>query len=584
MSNAILAHGGDTIGSYGTEWLYLLAPLLLGAGVITYLFRSGAGGGFLTRISSSLERITGLTAWSAGAIGMGLLALIVAVLGFYWDVAWHIELGRDEFIFTPAHMGILLGLMLIVVAGLTAVVLATSQRTDTRVRFRQLRIPLSAIPITLLGVGALSGFPLDELWHRNYGIDVTMWGPTHLLMITGASLTPIGLLLAYVEGRRGRELTQVGTALAPVLAGALVVGLSTWTGEFDFGVPQFQALYHPVLVMAGSAMALIASRHLLGPGGAIRAALGAIALRLVVALAIGAGLGHVIPRFPLYLGTALAVELGTRLTRNHSAARAALFTGALIATLGFASEWLWMGFWGRHAWTAALLPGVLIVPVGAIAATVLGWAMGRVMAGERAGMSTPVVATAGIALILILAAPLPRNDAPLQGVLETRAAGEGRVSVELTLEDEDLAGSANWFEVLSWQGGAMHVTNLEEVAPGHFRGEHTVPVTGEWKSMVRLASDDTMIATPVYLPADELIGASEVPVEPRREVEFQKDSDLLLREARQGAAWPAMVAYSTILFVAVVWIVTLSIAVARLQPADRPRRSRRSLRASEAHA
>ena len=36
------------------------------------------------------------------------------------------------------------------------------------------------------GLYALMGFPLDDIWHRIFGQDVTLWGPTHLMMIGGA--------------------------------------------------------------------------------------------------------------------------------------------------------------------------------------------------------------------------------------------------------------------------------------------------------------------------------------------------------------------------------------------------------------
>ncbi|MDP9068394.1 MAG: hypothetical protein M3N53_08645 [Actinomycetota bacterium] len=580
MNNLILAHGGQSFGDYGGQWLYFLAPFVVAAVVISYLAVAGGTGSFLDRVSTSLERITGLPAWSAGGIGMGLFALVVAVLGFYWDVAWHIELGRDQFIFTPAHMGILVGLALIVVAGATSIVLATSQRAETRLTFRAIRIPLSVVPLTLLGIGALCGFPLDEFWHRNYGIDVTMWGPTHLVMISGASLTPIALLLLHTEGRSGRRLTKLGLFLAEVLAGALVVGLSTWTGEFDFGVPQFQALYHPVLVMAGSAVALVAARHLLGPGGAVRAAVGAVILRALVALVVGAGLGLVIPRFPLFVGTAAAVEAGFWVTRHLSGIRAALTTGALIATAGFASEWAWMSLWGRHAWTSDLFPGALVAVVAAVAATLIGWAMGHVLRGAPANVGKHFVAPAAMVLLLSLAAPLPRNDAQVGAVLETERVTRERAFVEITLEQPAVARGANWFEVLSWQGGAVEVTELNEVAPGRFRSARAVPVTGDWKTVVRLANDDVMLATGVYLPADPEIGAAEVPVEPRRAVELQEDGDFLLREAREGAAWPALIAYTAILLLGMIWLTSLTIAFLRVQasPARGRARPRSALR------
>ena len=37
--------------------------------------------------------------------------LLIAVIGFYWDVAWHIDFGRDtKNLFTPPHVMILVGL------------------------------------------------------------------------------------------------------------------------------------------------------------------------------------------------------------------------------------------------------------------------------------------------------------------------------------------------------------------------------------------------------------------------------------------------------------------------------------------
>lgn len=41
------------------------------------------------------------------------------------------------------------------------------------------------------GFCALLGFPLDDVWHRLFGQDVTLWGPTHLMLLTGAGLSII---------------------------------------------------------------------------------------------------------------------------------------------------------------------------------------------------------------------------------------------------------------------------------------------------------------------------------------------------------------------------------------------------------
>jgi hypothetical protein len=577
MSDGLLLakQTADSFGDYGIEWLYLAAPLLIGAAVIAYLFATGQGRHPLGRVSSSLERLTGLPSYAAGGIGMGVLALVVAVLGFYWDVAWHIELGRDEFIFTPAHLGILLGLTLIACAGLTSVALATYERVPTRLRFKGIRIPFGAVPILALGFGALTGFPLDEFWHRAYGIDVTMWGPTHLVMISGASLTPLGLLVLYREGSRDREPTRFGRTVAEIIGGATVVGLSTWTGEFDFGVPQFQALYHPVLVMAGSSMALVIARKFLGPGAALRVAIGALAIRGLVALVIGAGLGLVIPRFPLYLGCALVVEAAFRYTEGLAAVKRALVTGAALGTVGFATEWVWMAFWGRHPWTLDLMPGAVLASVAAIAATLLGWAMGDVLTGAKRGPHRWHLVTAGLVLLVALALPLPRNDADVRAVLTTQPAGADRALVEIALDPADTAEGANWFEVMSWQGGAVEVHPLERVGRGRYAIDEPIPVTGDWKTVVRLAKDDTVIGTGVYLPADPAIGAKEIPLEPRREIELVRDTEFLMREAREGAAGPAIIAYTAILILAVVWIAALIFSYSSLESGGGSPRGRR---------
>src|ERR687893_192467 len=56
---------------------------------------------------------------------------------------------------------------------------------------------------------ALSAFPLDDMWHRIFGQDVTLWGPTHLLLFGGAALTVIGGFVLLIEGRRAKPLDDV---------------------------------------------------------------------------------------------------------------------------------------------------------------------------------------------------------------------------------------------------------------------------------------------------------------------------------------------------------------------------------------
>ncbi len=55
---------------------------------------------------------------------------------------------------------------------------------------------------------ALIGFPLDDLWHRLFGQDVTLWGPTHLMLIGGASVSLIGQGVLLAEGSRTQGILR----------------------------------------------------------------------------------------------------------------------------------------------------------------------------------------------------------------------------------------------------------------------------------------------------------------------------------------------------------------------------------------
>ncbi len=87
--------------------------------------------------------------------------------------------------------------------------------------------------------------------------------------------------------------------------GGILIGLSVFQIEFDFGVPQFRQVFEPMLIAAAGAFGLVAARIMLGRGAAIIAALFAIALRGLVALMVGPVLGAPINWFALYLGAAI---------------------------------------------------------------------------------------------------------------------------------------------------------------------------------------------------------------------------------------------------------------------------------------
>ncbi len=580
------------------EWLMVATPLAaLGLIVLALvMFGEPAGHRFpltlFDRAASSLEHFTGLPAWAAAGVGLLHWSLIVAGIGFMWDVAWHIDLGRDNALLTPAHVMILLGLGAIAAAGVLSIIMATLRGADTAWRAGRLRVPRGAAALLALGVGASLGFPLDDIWHTNYGVDVTMWGPTHLLMIGGASLSPIAAWLLLAEAGRdvGRPWAKRFLwSAAPVI---MLVGLSTFQLEFDDGVPQWQALYQPVLIAVAATLGLVTARTVLGRWAAVKAALGFIAVRGGFALLVGPGLGHVVPRFPTYLGIALCVEAGFYLARHRSAISTALAAGALAATLGIASEWGSSYLWGRMPWQPVMLNGIWAAALGALAASVLGVALGLVLSRRGAKLPLGAVLAAAAAALVALAVPFPRNTAPVSATLRTTPAGPAvatvdrfgqpsalrPVKVELDVTPADTIRGADIFEVNSWQGGGLHNVRLVEITPGHWRGESTVITGGAWKTIVYFSKADLVMALPVSMPADLEYHQAPITLAAERTSRFVPASKLLMREAHGGAAWPAILAYTALALVTLGWLAVIVAGAVSLSRQALPPRGPRAAR------
>ena len=70
--------------------------------------------------------------------------------------------------------------------------------------------------------------------------------------------------------------------------GGLLIGLSTFQAEFDFGVPQFQLVLEPIMLAFAAGVALVAARIWIGPGAALGAAVFFIVVRGAIALIVGA--------------------------------------------------------------------------------------------------------------------------------------------------------------------------------------------------------------------------------------------------------------------------------------------------------
>ena len=381
--------------------------------------------------------------------------------------------------------------------------------------------PVGGIALVACGAFSLFGFPLDDVWHRLFGQDVTLWGPTHMMLIGGAGLALIGQTMLMVEGRsqapsgrhaRGFLGLLARTRYAAVMGGFLV-GLSAFQAEFDFGVPQFRLLFQPVLIAAAAGIALVAARVYGGRGAALAAAAYFIVIRGIVGLLVGPVLGETTPHMPLYLVEAAAIEALALAVSPTRAYRFGALSGLLIGTVGFAAEYGWSHVWMPHPWPAALIGEALVaVLVTAVAAGVLGAFIGSALGANRAGalVRLPRVAPAALALAAIVGVFAYGLDTkPVDGVRasvalrEVSPAPDRTVEATVRIDPPSAARDADWLTAMAWQGGGLKINRLRQVAPGVWRTTAPLPVHGDWKTLVRLHRDRSIVALPIYLPKDD---------------------------------------------------------------------------------
>src|SRR5919204_1133020 len=238
----LLAHAEPAGGAALNQIVIATAGAIVSLATLAWLCRGHRSGrlAHLSRAAELAERISGLPGWAALPSALAAVSLLVALLGMYWDISLHIDVGRDPGpLANPAHYLILAGLFGIFTAGVLAIALPRERPGDSAVRIRDgWYAPVGGILITLCGAFSLAGFPLDDLWHRLFGQDVTLWGPTHLMLIGGAAMTLVGQAVLLVEGMRARgpkdqatEPSWIVRARRIALMGGLLIGLSTFQGE-----------------------------------------------------------------------------------------------------------------------------------------------------------------------------------------------------------------------------------------------------------------------------------------------------------------------------------------------------------------
>ncbi len=162
-------------------------------------------------------------------LGVTILKLL-HFFGGNWDVQWHVEIGRDSF-FIPPHLVAMISFAL----GLVVIVGGIAYETG----LARVGVPLRDVA-RLRGVtapiaywGALAGFlgvvvsaVLDELWHRTFGLDVTLWSLPHLLIMGAMFVVDVSLMIGITTC--ARRLGQPFSARSPAFWGLVLAASFTY--------------------------------------------------------------------------------------------------------------------------------------------------------------------------------------------------------------------------------------------------------------------------------------------------------------------------------------------------------------------
>ena len=375
----------------------------------------------------------------------------------------------------------------------------------------------------------LSALALDDVWHRIFGQDVTLWSPTHFVFLFGGMLTVTGMLVLLKEGslarapQNARSATPAGRswpsspggALQRVaLLGGLLCGLELYLAEYDWGVPLYRQVWQPLLLAAFAGLIFTAARAWAGPGQRARR---------VGRLRAHPRDGHpraghrrrvARPSMPLLLGSPRSASSCSRCgsTRRRRDARLrGRWRASCCGTVGFAAEYGWSQIAMPLPWTGALLPEGLIYAALAGVARRAARARSsppRCAATCRRPRVARVACIGAFALLIAVAigaadkhvpdarAQIELTDvksAPRPRGARHRPARPARRRRRRELALHPRLGRA---ATTAWSTGSS------AIGPGVYRSTKPIPLGGTWKVGLRLNRGRERGAVPMRLPVD----------------------------------------------------------------------------------
>jgi hypothetical protein len=177
-----------------------------------------------------------------------LAGKLLGAWGLTWDIQWHLLIGRDTF-WIPPHLmmyGGITAALLVTVAVLTWDTIAARRGAPVRGAVTILGLSSTrGVHLAAWGVAlVLLAAPIDDLWHRLFGLDVTLWSPPHLLGLFGSAVNTLGTLRLAIETYPARSRLRLAALLlggALLYVGVRVVLEPAWLTAYTRGGVAFHA-------------------------------------------------------------------------------------------------------------------------------------------------------------------------------------------------------------------------------------------------------------------------------------------------------------------------------------------------------
>ncbi|HEX6817059.1 MAG TPA: hypothetical protein VF120_01685 [Ktedonobacterales bacterium] len=151
-----------------------------------------------------------------------LVAMAFAETGSSFDVGYHFSHIFDEF--SIPHMIVAVGVVLMV----ALLAYALYHERDRVVGLERGALKVAAIALAI----GIADEPLDLLWHLTFGVDISLWSPTHLMLNYPADVINVCVLVALLASPAARSAGTWAIGMGYCLRNLITLHFALYQQEY----------------------------------------------------------------------------------------------------------------------------------------------------------------------------------------------------------------------------------------------------------------------------------------------------------------------------------------------------------------